>query len=72
MKMKVKLKGLCCANCAAKIEAAVGKLEGVQNAALSFLTEKLILEISVDPEVLKPQIQRIVSKIEPDVTMEYL
>ena len=32
-----------CPNCAAKIEAAVNKLDGVNKATVNFLTQKLIL-----------------------------
>ena len=38
MKKIIKLEGLCCANCAAKIEEGVKKLDGVNNASLSFMT----------------------------------
>ena len=34
MKKIIKLEGLCCANCAAKIEEGVKKLDGVNNASL--------------------------------------
>ena len=73
MKVKVKLNDLCCANCAAKIEEKVSKLSGVESVAVNFLTEKMILE--ADPaklEEIKEQIVKIVSKIEPDVEVEFL
>lgn len=73
MKVKVKLNDLCCANCAAKIEEKVSKLSGVESVAVNFLTEKMILE--ADPaklEEIKAQIVKIVSKIEPDVEVEFL
>jgi Cd2+/Zn2+-exporting ATPase len=38
------LNGLCCANCAAKIENAAGRLPGVTGARLSFATSKLTIE----------------------------
>ena len=45
MKKVVRIEGLDCANCAAKIERAVQALDGVQAANLSFLTGKLTLEV---------------------------
>lgn len=73
MKVKVKLADLCCANCAAKIEEKVSKLPGVESVIVNFLTEKILLEIQDGQlEGLKPEIERIVRKIEPDVTVEYL
>ncbi len=73
MKVKVRLVDLCCANCAAKIEEKVAKLPGVDSVLVNFLTEKMLLEIQDgELENLKPQIEKIVRKIEPDVTVEYL
>ena len=39
-----KLDGLDCANCAAKIERAVKKLDGVTEATVNFLSAKMIIE----------------------------
>ena len=73
MKVKVKLVDLCCANCATKIEEEVAKLPGVESVIVNFLTEKMLLEIQDDAlDALKPEIEKIVRKIEPDVTVEYL
>ena len=33
-----------CANCAAKMEAAIKKIDGVNDAAVSFLAQKLVLD----------------------------
>lgn len=40
-----------CANCAAKMEEAVRKTEGVKDAALSFMTLKLKVEFEEDADV---------------------
>ncbi len=58
--------GLCCAHCAAKIEAEISKLEGVDKANVNFLSEKIVLETQLDREALLAQIRDIVDKIEPD------
>ena len=44
MKKTFKMRDLDCANCAAKMEAAIQKLEGVHSATVSFMTQKLTLE----------------------------
>ena len=43
MKKTFKLEELDCANCAAKMEAAIRKLDGVQSVTISFMTQRLTL-----------------------------
>ncbi|HCQ54893.1 MAG TPA: heavy metal transporter [Clostridiales bacterium] len=71
MKMKFKIKGIDCANCAAELERAIQKIDGVTEASLSFMTEKLVMEIEDDrkDEVLK-NLKKVVKKEEPDCTIE--
>lgn len=73
MKKIVKLDGLCCANCAAKIEEGVKKLEGVKDAALSFMTQRLTLEIEDGREDTVLEAARVIAnKIEPDAEFKIL
>ena len=67
MKKAFKLEDLDCANCAAKMEAAIGKLPGVQNVTVSFMTQKMTLEAEDArfDEVLQAAI-KCVAKVEPD------
>ena len=44
MKKTFKMIDLDCANCAAKMEAAIKKIDGVQDAAVSFMTQKLTIQ----------------------------
>ncbi len=44
MKKRFTLENLDCANCAAKMEAAIRNIDGVRDAAVSFMTQKLTLE----------------------------
>ena len=71
MKVKFKIKGIECANCAAELERAIQKIDGVTEASLSFMTEKLVMEIEDDrkDEVLK-NLKKVVKKEEPDCTIE--
>lgn len=71
MKKTYLLDGLCCANCAAKIERGVAAIDGVTSASVSFLTTKLVVEGDDDKmdEIIKAT-EKVVKKIEPDVEME--
>ena len=44
MKKRFKLTDLDCANCAAKMEAAIKKIDGVQDATVSFMAQKMTIE----------------------------
>lgn len=44
MKKVFKMQDLDCANCAAKMEAAISKIPGVQKATMNFMTQKLTIE----------------------------
>lgn len=70
MKKMFKLDGLECANCAAKIEQAVKKLDGVVTASVNFLTTKMVIEAeeALFDEIVKSA-QAIVKKFEPDVVV---
>ena len=67
MKKSFKLEDLDCANCAAKMEAAINKLDGVQSATVSFMTQKLTIEAEDErfDEVVKAAV-KCVARVEPD------
>lgn len=67
MKKKYKIEGLDCANCAAKIEEALGKLEGVNSVRVSFLSEKVKFDLAddIDLENLIQKSNEIADNIEP-------
>ncbi|MHC1683920.1 MAG: heavy metal translocating P-type ATPase [Clostridiaceae bacterium] len=66
------LNGLCCANCAGKIERESNKIDGVQTAVVDFVTKKLIFEIDNHNKVntVIDEAKKIVKRIEPDVKVE--
>lgn len=72
MKLKFKIKGLDCANCAAELERKINKLEEIESASLSFMTERLVIEINdnLNKEDVLNNLKRIIKKEEPDVTIE--
>ena len=57
-----------CANCAAKIEESIKKIEGVLNSSVNFMTQKLILELDDNLNYAKmmKKIIKTAKKIEPD------
>ena len=68
MKKTYILEDLDCAHCAAKIEEAVGKLEGVSKSTVTLLTQKLVIEVEDDKATsIYKDIEKIVKKFEPDV-----
>lgn len=71
MKKTYLLDGLCCANCAARIERGVAAIDGVSSATVNFLTTKLIFEAEEDnlEEVVK-KAKKVIRKIEPDVEIK--
>ena len=73
MKKIVKLEGLCCANCAAKIEEEVKKLNGVESASLSFMTQRLTMEISEEKvDEIMEAARKTAYKIEPEAEFKIL
>lgn len=67
MKKKFKLIDLDCAHCAAKMEDGIRKLDGVNEASVNFMAQKLTIDAADDSfdEVLQEAI-KIIGKIEPD------
>lgn len=67
MKKTYKLEDLDCANCAAKMEDAIKKIDGVTNASVSFIMQKMTIEAADDrfEQVLK-DVLKTIKKVEPD------
>ena len=71
MKKTYILDGLCCAHCAAEIENNVKKMEGVDSAAVSSLTTKLVIETAEEPsEDMMKKLKKIVKKVDSDITVK--
>ena len=67
MKKNFKLVDLDCANCAAKMEGAIKKIDGVNDATVSFLTQKLTLDAEdARFEAVLDEVVRVCKKVEPD------
>ncbi|MBC8538200.1 cation transporter [Christensenellaceae bacterium NSJ-63] len=70
MKKVYQLEGLDCANCAAKLERAIGEIEGVSAASISFMTQRMTIETQEDQlaGVMK-MVKKTIRKVEPDCTL---
>ena len=56
-----------CANCAAQVENAISKLEGVESVKVSFMAEKLVLSAPDDIyDTVFEEAVKTAKKIEPD------
>ena len=67
MKKKFRLENLDCANCAAKMEDAIKKIDGVTDASVSFMTQKMMIE--ADDAVFDKAVDeavKVIAKVEPD------
>lgn len=69
MKKKFKLIGLDCANCAAQLENAISKMEGIESASVSFMTGKLVIECEDNEDIIM-KVKKLIKKEEPDVEVE--
>ncbi len=71
MKKTFNLIDLHCANCAAKMEREIGKINGVNDVSISFLTQKLNIEAQDElfDEIIK-RAKKIIRKIEPECSIE--
>lgn len=70
MKKTYRLTDLDCANCAAKMESAIKKIEGVTEASVNFMGQRLTLaaDDAVYEDVLQKALKTI-KRVEPDCTV---
>ena len=70
MKKVYKLEDLDCANCAAKMERAVAKIEGLSSIHNSFITQKKIIELDETKadEIIR-EVIKTCKRVEPDCTI---
>lgn len=67
MKKVARIENLDCANCAAKLERAIAKIDGVKEVSINFMTTKMNLELADDlAEQAIAEIKAAAAKIEPD------
>lgn len=70
MKKTFKVLNLDCANCAAKMERNINKINGVQSASINFMTTKLILEAEDNRfDEIVAEAEKACQKIEKNVKL---
>lgn len=71
MKKRYNLTDLDCANCAAKMEAAIKKIDGVADATVSFMTQKLTIDADDGrfAEIMR-EVVAVCKKVEPDCVIQ--
>ena len=67
MKKIFKLQDLDCANCAAKMEEAIKKIDGVNDASVNFMMQKMTIDAddSKFDDIMK-EVVTVCAKVEPD------
>ena len=62
-----------CANCAAKMEDAAKKTEGVKDAVVNFMALKMKVEFEdgADPAVVMPEVLKNCKKVEDDCDITF-
>jgi copper chaperone CopZ len=67
MKKKFKLQDLDCANCAQKMEDAIKKIDGVNDASVSFMTQKMSIDADDERfDAIMDEVVKVCKKVEPD------
>jgi Cd2+/Zn2+-exporting ATPase len=71
-KKELILEGLCCANCAYKIETRVKNLPGVNNASMNFVNKVLTFQVDTPENIstVMEMTKNIINHIEPDVVIK--
>lgn len=71
MKKIIALQDLDCASCAAKMEDAVRKINGVDSVSISFMTQKMILDIDeTNTDNIMKEIKSVCKRVEPDCKLK--
>ncbi len=62
-----------CAACALKMEDAAKKVEGIVDATISFMTQKMNVEFveNADMEAVMANVKKVCKKVEPDCEIFY-
>lgn len=67
MKKVYRMEDLDCANCAAKMERAIAKIDGVSAVTVSFMSQKLTVEADdARFDGIMKEVTKVCRKVEPD------
>ena len=63
-----KITGLDCGNCAARLEKAIGKVDGVKKVTINFISGKVSIDVKGDEAEVLAKVEALVKKNEPKST----
>ena len=67
MKRVLKMQDLDCANCAAKMENAIKKIDGVNSVSISFMSQKMFLDVEDSKyDIVVKEIVKVCKKVDSD------
>ncbi|MDR1613877.1 MAG: cation transporter [Planctomycetota bacterium] len=70
MKKSFKLEDLDCADCAAKIENALNRIDGVDAATVDIMTRKMTIEAADTRfDAVFGEVKKMIHKIDPDISV---
>lgn len=68
MKKRFRMENLECANCAAKMQDAISKLDGVNEVSISFMTQSMLLDCDNEREKeILAEAEKICKRFEKNV-----
>lgn len=71
MKKKFAIEGIDCANCAAKMEDAINKIEGINSATINFFAEKITIDADdANFDDLVDEAEKACNKVDKGVTIK--
>ena len=71
MKKKFAIEGIDCANCAAKMEDAINKIEGINCDTIHFFAEKITIDADdANFDALVDEAEKACNKVEKGVTIK--
>ena len=69
----VRLENLDCANCAAKLERAIAKIDGVENVSVNFMAQRMNLQLNdKGAQRVIEEIKKTSRRVEPDCVLKGL
>ena len=66
---KLTIKGLDCANCAAKLEHELQKIDGIKELTVDFMGQKIVYASDLDEDTVLHKLQEVIDKVEPEVVV---
>ena len=71
MRLVLRMEDLDCAHCAQKMEEKIAKLAGVESVSISFMAQKMILQLSegTEKDVLVKEIEKAIHSVDKNCNL---